>query len=140
MYKTRFRRFLDRAISGEATNLIAEGVVIDGYIKGIGHLIVAGRVKGDCKIAGTVTLADTGSWHGKIDAERILIAGQLDGSAHADDKLEISASAKINGDVSARTIAVAKGAIVEGNMQVASGEEAVSFEEKRKQDKKPAAG
>ena len=65
MNGTRLKRFLDRAVSGEATNLIAEGVVVDGFIKGIGHLIVAGRVKGDCKIAGTVTLTETGSWRGQ---------------------------------------------------------------------------
>lgn len=138
MNGTRLKRFLDRAVSGEATNLIAEGVVVDGYIKGIGHLIVAGRVKGDCKIAGTVTLAETGSWQGKIDAERVLIAGRLDGSARADDKLEILASAKIHGDVSARTMAVAEGAVIEGDMQVASGETPVQFKEKRtRENKKP---
>ncbi len=131
MNRTRLRRFLDRALSGEATNLIAEGMVVDGKIKGIGHLIVAGRVKGDCKIAGTVTLAETGSWRGQIEAERVLIAGQLEGSAKAGDKLEIAASARINGDVSGKTIAVAEGAVIEGDMQVVGGDEAVRFEEKR---------
>lgn len=132
MNTSSFKRFLDRSISGEATNLIAEGVVIDGFIKGIGHLIVAGRVKGDCKISGTVTLTETGSWQGNIDAVKVLIAGRLEGSARADEKLEIALSAKIEGDVTAKSIAVAKGAIVNGNMHVESGDAPVRFKEKRK--------
>lgn len=131
MSRSPLRRFLDKAVSGEATNLIAEGVVIDGYIKGIGHLIVAGRIKGDCKLAGTSTVSDTGRWQGKIEAERILIAGELHGSAHAEKQLEVAATAKIEGDVSAPMIAVAKGAVVDGEMHVTGSEGLRTFEEKR---------
>lgn len=131
MPRNRFRRFLDKTISSDATNLIAEGIVIDGFVKGIGHLIVAGTVKGDCKLAGTVTLSDTGRWHGKIEAENVLLAGELDGSAHAENKLEIAPTARIKGDVSARMIAVANGAVVDGEMRVIGDEDAQAFAEKR---------
>lgn len=131
MPKNPLRRFLDQTMSGDATNLIAEGVVIDGFVKGIGHLIVAGRIKGDCKLAGTVTLTETGRWQGKIEADNILLAGELHGSARAENKLEISASAKIEGNVSARQIAVAKGAVMEGDMQVSGNDPPRTFEEKR---------
>lgn len=131
MPRNPLRRFLDQAISSDATNLIAEGVVIEGFVKGIGHLIVAGRIKGDCKLAGTVTLSDSGRWQGKIEAENILLAGELDGSARASSKLEIAATARITGDVSARMIAVAKGAVVDGEMHVSGDEEPRTFEEKR---------
>lgn len=135
MSRNPLRRFLDQTISGDATNLIAEGVVIDGYIKGIGHLIVAGRIKGDCKLAGTVTLSSSGRWQGKIEAEKILLAGELHGSAQAESKLEIAASARIKGDVSAPMIAVAKGAVVDGQMHVTGAESARSFNEKRAAEK-----
>ena len=131
MPRSPLRRFLDKTLSGEATNLIAEGVVIDGFVKGIGHLIVAGRVKGDCKLAGSVTVSDTGSWRGKIEAERVLIAGELNGSASAHDKLEIAATARIKGDVSARMIAVAEGAVVDGEMHVSGDDSPITFTEKR---------
>ncbi len=137
MPKNPLRRFLDRTLSGEATNLIAEGVVIDGFIKGIGHLIVAGRIKGDCKLAGTVSLSDSGSWSGKIAAQRILIAGQLKGSAEAEEKLEIAATARIKGDVSAKMIAVAQGAIVDGKMHVSGDNSPQTFTEKRSRQQDP---
>jgi cytoskeletal protein CcmA (bactofilin family) len=46
-------------------------------------------------------------------------------------KLEIGSSAVLRADVVARSIAIAKGAVVEGAMQVTSGEPIVKFEEKR---------
>ena len=134
MPRNPLRRFLDQSLSGEATNLIAEGVVIDGFIKGIGHLIVAGRVKGDCKLAGSVTLAASGTWQGTIEAEQILIAGELKGNARADGKLEIAASARITGDVAARKIAMANGAVLDGKMHVSGEDEPQTFEEKRASD------
>lgn len=131
MPRNSLKRFLDQSVSGEATNLIAEGVVIEGYVKGIGHLIVAGRVKGDCKLAGSVTLAASGSWQGSIEAEHVVIAGELKGNARAEEKLEITASARITGDVSARRIAMAKGAVLDGEMHVSGEQEPQTFEEKR---------
>ena len=49
-------------------------------------------------------------------------------------KLEIGYTAVIRGSVSARTIAIAKGAIVDGDIVVTSGEPPLEFEEKRNDD------
>jgi cytoskeletal protein CcmA (bactofilin family) len=45
--------------------------------------------------------------------------------------LEIGYTAVIRGKVSARTIAIAKGAIVDGEIEVTSGAPVLQFEEKR---------
>jgi cytoskeletal protein CcmA (bactofilin family) len=47
------------------------------------------------------------------------------------DKLEIGYTAVIRGRVSARTVAIAKGAIVDGEIEVTSNSPVVQFEEKR---------
>jgi cytoskeletal protein CcmA (bactofilin family) len=47
------------------------------------------------------------------------------------EKLEIGSSAVIRAEVVARSIAIAKGAIVEGAITVTSGQPIVRFEEKR---------
>jgi cytoskeletal protein CcmA (bactofilin family) len=47
------------------------------------------------------------------------------------EKLEIGATAVIRADVVARSIAVAKGAVIEGQVTVTSGEAVIEFEEKR---------
>ena len=47
------------------------------------------------------------------------------------DKLEIGCTAVIRGNVTARSIAIAQGAIVEGDIAVTSGAPIVHFQEKR---------
>jgi len=47
------------------------------------------------------------------------------------DKLEIGYTAVIRGKVSARTVVIAKGAIVDGEIEVTSDVPVMQFEEKR---------
>ena len=48
-----------------------------------------------------------------------------------ENKLEVGASAVIHADIVARSIAVAKGAVIDGAVTVTSGEPVVQFVEKR---------
>ena len=76
-------------------------------------------------------MAARSEWEGEIRAARAVIAGKIVGALSVEDKLEISATAVIRGRVSARSIAIAKGAVIDGELVVTSGQPIVSFEEKR---------
>ena len=58
-------------------------------------------------------------------------AGRLTGKLVVEEKLEVGATAVIRADIVARTIAIAKGAVIDGTVTLTSGEGAVEFEEKR---------
>ena len=62
---------------------------------------------------------------------RAVVAGRLTGSIVVTDRLEVGAAAVIKGPVSAKSLAIARGAVIEGDMLVTSGEPVVQFEEKR---------
>jgi cytoskeletal protein CcmA (bactofilin family) len=123
------RRFFDFA-SATPTVIGAESVVM-GDVRGAGQFVVSGEVHGDGDLAGGLNLAVGGVWNGYIRAEQAVIAGKITGGLAIKDKLEIGYTAVIRGRVSARTIAIAKGAIVEGEIEVTSDEPMVHFEEKR---------
>jgi len=123
------RRFLDRATTGPT--MIGVGAVFVGNLSGAGPFVVAGEVHGDGELAGDLNLAVGGAWVGNIRARRAIIAGHVSGSLHVQEKIEIGHSAVIRGSVSARQVAIAKGAIIEGDIEVTSGGAVVQFEEKR---------
>jgi cytoskeletal protein CcmA (bactofilin family) len=123
------RRFFDLD-STSATVIGAESVVL-GDIRGKGQFVVSGQVHGDGDLAGGLNLAVTGVWNGYVRAERAIVAGKITGGLAVADKLEIGHTAVIRGRVSARTIAIARGAIVDGEIEVTSGEPIVEFEERR---------
>ena len=76
-------------------------------------------------------MAAGSEWEGEIRAQRGVVAGKIIGRLAVEDKLEIGASAVVRARISARTIAIAKGAVIDGEVIVTSGQPVVSFEEKR---------
>jgi cytoskeletal protein CcmA (bactofilin family) len=129
------RRFLERAASPTALpaspTVIGADTVFVGNIRGKGHFIVSGEIHGDGELEGALHLAVTANWHGTVHADQAIVAGKITGGLIVRDKLEIGYTAVIRGRVSARTIAIAKGAIVDGQIEVTSGTPVVEFEEKR---------
>jgi cytoskeletal protein CcmA (bactofilin family) len=127
------RRFFERLPldTSPTTTFIGAGSSFVGNFRGTGLFVVSGEVHGDGDIAGGLNLSNTGIWHGHIRADHAIIAGQITGGLTVADKLEIGYSAVIRGRVSARTIAIAKGAIIDGEIEVTSGTPVTQFEEKR---------
>jgi cytoskeletal protein CcmA (bactofilin family) len=123
------RRFLDTS-SATPTFIGAETVFI-GNIRGAGQFVVSGEVHGDGELAGALNLSASGTWNGFIQAQQAIVAGKITGGLSVKDKLEIGYTAVIRGKVSARTVAIAKGAIVDGEIEVTSDTPVVQFEEKR---------
>src|SRR6202051_4475849 len=123
------RRFLDS--NSASPTFIGANTVFVGDIRGSGQFVVSGEVHGDGELEGALNLSASGSWHGHVRAEQAIVAGTILGGLIVKDKLEIGYTAVIRGRVSARTIAIAKGAIVGGQLEVTSDTPAVEFEEKR---------
>ena len=123
------RRFLDPA--SPTPTVIGADTVFMGNLRGKGQFVVSGQVHGDAELEGAFHLSVSGRWHGNIHAQQATIAGKIEGALIVEDKLEIGYSAVIRGKVSARTIAIAKGAIVDGEIVVTSDAAIVNFEEKR---------
>jgi len=126
------RRFLQRTVQASTTaTLIAADSVFVGNLHGRGQFVVFGEVRGDGEIGGALNIAAKGVWHGNIRAQQAIVAGTILGGLTVDGKLEIGCTAVIRGSVSARTIAIATGAIVDGDLRVTSGAPIVRFDEKR---------
>jgi len=125
------RRFFDLD-SAPPTVIGAESVFV-GNIRGAGQFVVSGEVHGDGELGGGLNLAVTGVWNGFIRAHHAIVAGKITGGLAVQDQLEIGYTAVIRGRVSARTVAIARGAIIDGDIEVTSGEPVLEFEEKRGQ-------
>ena len=123
------RRLLDRL--GSTPTLIAQHTVLRGDIETQGALLVSGTVHGNAQVGGEIAIAGGAQWEGNIRARRAVVAGSLSGDLVVDEKLEIGASARIRGRVSAQLIAIARGALVEGEMICTGKEPVIEYEEKR---------
>jgi cytoskeletal protein CcmA (bactofilin family) len=125
------RRATDRATS--SPTFIGAGTTLTGNLACEGDLIIGGNVIGDSTVRGAFTLSEGARWEGRLSVKNAVIAGEWHGEIIATEKLEIRKSARIRGAVTARSIAVAKGAVIEGEMAVTSGAPIVHYDEKRKE-------
>ena len=129
-----FKRRIQDSARGPATYLAPSSSIV-GSIKGKGAYVFCGRVEGDCDIDGPVTLADGGHWVGTIRANDIVVAGTVEGDVIATQRVEIAGTAKVTGSLAGNSIAVAEGAVIEGEIKVTNGATPVTFEEKRGEEK-----
>jgi cytoskeletal protein CcmA (bactofilin family) len=126
---TQRRRMLDQL--GDSPTFVAPGSRLTGDLETLGPLVVCGSVRGDGRIGGALSMSAGSEWHGEVHAKAAVIAGHVSGRLVVDERLEVGATAVIRADVVARTIAIARGAVIEGAITVTSGQPVVRFDEKR---------
>jgi cytoskeletal protein CcmA (bactofilin family) len=129
MAQTLKRRLIDQI--GDSPTFVAEGSRLSGDLETPGPLVVCGAIRGDGRVGGALRMAATAQWEGEVHARAAVIAGKIIGRLVVEDKLEVGMTAVIRADIVARSIAVARGAIIDGAVTVTSGEPVLQFEEKR---------
>src|ERR1700730_11277619 len=123
------RRLIDQL--GVSPTFVAEGCRFTGDVETTGPLVVCGTIRGDGKVGGPPSMAAKAQWEGEIHAQAAVVAGRISGKLVIEQKLEVGATAVIQADIVARSIAIAKGAVIDGEVTVTSGQPVVRFEEKR---------
>lgn len=123
------RRFVED--STRAPTLVGAGSLIEGRLAVAGPMSLSGSIVGDGAIGGALSIAAGAHWRGNVQAASAVVAGQLTGELTIDGKLEIGSQAVLRGSIRARIIAIAEGAIVEGEMHVTGPEPVLRFVEKR---------
>jgi len=99
-------------------SLIASDISIEGKIEGAGHIRIAGRFKGDVNVQGNLTIETGAKLTGGVRANKVVIAGELEGNIEAAQRVELLDSGVLIGDVKAGTITVAAGSRMRGQMDV----------------------
>ncbi len=87
---------------------LKESVRIDGK--------VVGTIEAPHDVNLSVVIGPTAEVHGDVMASRIIVAGRVAGNIHAFDRVEIMATAVVQGDVKYTSIAVEHGAKLLGLM------------------------
>ena len=98
-------------------SVIAADLTIEGKIEGSGHVRIAGKFKGDVKVQGNLTIEPGAKVSGGVAANKVTLAGELDGSIHSAQQVELQQSGVINGDLKAGTLTVAAGSRIRGHVE-----------------------
>ena len=89
--------------------VIAKGITFTGTIEGEGIVQVEGRLEGEIKLRGSVTITTTGEVVGPITADAVRVAGEVQGSITAREHLCLERTGGIHGDVTTASLIVENG-------------------------------
>jgi cytoskeletal protein CcmA (bactofilin family) len=101
------------------TTLIAEGTTIRGDVEFAGGLHLDGFIEGAISAEGAdavLTLSDKGRVTGEIRTSNAVINGTVRGDIVVGERLELAASARIEGNVYYKVLEMAAGAQINGQM------------------------
>ena len=130
-----FRKRRTRDTANGPTTLIAAGCKIEGQFSGNNDILLSGTVIGDSELDGMVTITRDGCWRGSLPAVNVIVSGTVDGDISASGCIEIANTARIRGTVTGDRIAVAEGAVIDGQMQITGQRsKAHEFTAKRESD------
>ena len=96
------------------TSILSKKIKIEGDIQGDEDLRVEGHFKGTIKVVGDIFVGQSGVVEADIEADNIVIQGQITGNVLARKQLEIQSSGQLLGDCKAKSIDIREGAIFEG--------------------------
>jgi cytoskeletal protein CcmA (bactofilin family) len=113
--------------------LIGAGTTVEGDVTFTGGLRIDGTVRGHVATVdnqpATLVVSEQAKIDGEVRVSHVVINGTVKGPVVANDYLELQAKARVNGDVTYRTLEMHVGAIVEGKLVHASEPESAAVVE-----------
>ena len=109
---------MERGKATGSTSLLSKKVKIEGEIQGNEDLHLEGHFKGSIKITGDIFIGPTGLVEADIEAENVIVQGQITGNVLAHKQLQLQSSGKLRGDCGALSIDIKEGALFEGRSKM----------------------
>jgi cytoskeletal protein CcmA (bactofilin family) len=97
---------------------IGQGVIVEGKITSAQDLRIDGKVDGTIEVGDHgLIIGATAAVKADLAARTILICGTVIGNVTAAERLDVQATASVEGDLSAPRLVMSEGAIVKGKVE-----------------------
>ena len=110
------------AVKGGRIVNIGPSIHIKGELKGDEDLTIDGRVEGKIELREhNLTIGANGKIKADLYAKTIIIAGEVGGNAFASERVELTPTGRLNGDIASPRITIADGAHFKGSVDMERG-------------------
>ncbi len=102
--------------------MIGQSIVFKGEMTGDEDLEIDGQVEGNVNLKNhQLTIGANGNLKAEVNAKTIIVIGQIRGNLVATDRIEVQATGVVQGDVKAPRLTVQEGAVLNGSIDMSSG-------------------
>src|SRR5437660_9702290 len=99
---------------------LGPNVTIDGTVSGAEAVLIEGTVHGKINLTNDLRIGTKARVEATVHAKNVTVEGKLTGDVSADDRVELVASATVDGNIKAPKIVVAEGARFRGAVDMGS--------------------
>ena len=100
----------------DAETVIGASIKVKGNFNGQGNIIIEGILEGSLKTDANIFVGEKAKVVANIDANDLIIYGDVRGNLKVKNYLSLGATAKINGDIQFGALSVEKGAVINGQL------------------------
>jgi cytoskeletal protein CcmA (bactofilin family) len=97
-----------------SVNILSEGSELEGHLNSEHDVRIGGYLSGTVTTKAKLIVSDHGQIHGDVKAMQVDIAGKVEGNVFVKQKAVLRTGAVIEGNISAKTLVVEEGAIING--------------------------
>jgi cytoskeletal protein CcmA (bactofilin family) len=97
--------------------------VVKGEVTGDEDVTVEGTLEGQVRIARDLRVAPGGTVRATVEAQTVVVSGELVGDCTAVQRVEIQSSGRLTGNIRAPRIVIAEGALFKGNSDMSGRKE-----------------
>ncbi len=101
-----------------AINLISAGTQVKGDIESNSGIRIDGQLQGKMDVKGKVVIGASGVIVGDIVCQMLEVSGQITGNVHSADLVSLKSTARMNGQIIARKLAIEPGAVFTGHCRM----------------------
>jgi cytoskeletal protein CcmA (bactofilin family) len=103
---------------------------VKGEITGDEDILVEGVVEGQIRISRDLRVGPGGVVKANIDAQSVVVSGELVGDCQASQRVEIQATGRLTGNIRSPRVVIAEGATFKGNSDMTGRKDLVRKDEK----------
>ena len=107
--------------TGEFATVIGPDAQFKGELTFTGGVRIDGQFEGSIQTNGKVLVSQGGELKAEVKASNVTLEGRLVGNLSAQDRVELKATARMEGDVRANKLLVMEGATFVGRCEVGPG-------------------
>ena len=98
----------------QISTIIGMNAECNGDFKAEGAIRIDGTVNGGVTVTDTVIVGASGCVNGDIDAKKVIIGGEVYGNLNVPEKVELTSTARVIGDITTNCLVIDEQAIFQG--------------------------
>ncbi len=113
-----------RRADPNAISIVAPDMVVTGDLRAEGVVRIEGRVSGNVSAGHQILLSPGGVVEGNLETREAVLGGVVHGTVTAAERVEVQATAQVNGDIVTPRLLIQEGGQLNGGIRMEAATEA----------------